>query len=137
MCHPKVLWLEPEERQEPPPTTMQQYVAYNQEQWLYYNELMAKVHHGIYGAYYNFLLAELIDGPYWSQIKAQLGQVQEEYDPEASVSGSREPQPQDDTSSSSSEFSDDSDSEDYSDSDWEYLSETLENPEQPKMTLKN
>ena len=76
MCHPKVLWLEPEERQEPPPTTMQQYVAYNQEQWLYYNELMAEVHHGIYGAYYNFLLAELIDGPYWSQIKAQLGQVQ-------------------------------------------------------------
>ena len=117
MCHPKVLWLEPEERQEPPPTTMQQYVAYNQEQWLYYNELMAEVHHGIYGAYYNFLLAELIDGPYWSQIKAQLGQVQEEYDPEASVSGSREPQPQDDTSSSSSEFSDDSNSEDYSDSD--------------------
>ena len=39
--------------------------------------------------------------------------------------GSREPQPQDDTSSSSSESSDDSDSEDYTDSDWEYLSEIL------------
>ena len=118
MCHPKVLWLEPEERQEPPPTTMQQYVAYNQEQWLYYNELMAEVHHGIYGAYYNFLLAELIDGPYWSQIKAQLGQVQEEYDPEASVSGSREPQPQDDTDTSSPDSSD-------SDSDWEYAVDVL------------
>ena len=117
MCHAKFQWLEPEEREEPPPTTMQQYVAYNQQQWQMYNELFAEVHHGIYGAYELFLLAELEEGPYWSDIKAQLGQPKEEHDPEASVSGSREAQPQDDTSSSSSEFSDDSDSEDYSDSD--------------------
>ena len=113
MCHPKFTWLEPES-----PTTMQQYVAYNQQQWLYYNELFTEIHYGIYGQYYNFLIAELIDGPYWSSIKAQLGQVQEEYDPEASVSGSREPQPEDTSS--------DSDSEDTaSDSDWEYLSDVL------------
>ena len=93
MCHPKFQWVEPEERQELPPTNMQQYVAYNQQQWLYYNELFAEVHHGIYGAYYNFILEELYEGPYWSSIKAQLGQVQEEYDPEASVSVSREPLP--------------------------------------------
>ena len=99
---------------------MQQYIAYNQQQWQMYNELFAEVHHGIYGAYYHFLLAELEEGPYWSDIKAQLGQVQEEYDPEASVSGSREPQPTDTSSDSS-----DSDTEDYSDSDWEYLSDIL------------
>ena len=119
MCHPKFLWVEPEERQEPPPTTMQQYVAYNQQQWLYYNELFAEVHHGIYGAYYNFILEELYEGPYWSRIKAQLGQVQEEYDPEASVSGSREPLPEEDSSSSSD--SSDSGSED----DWEYVTNIL------------
>ena len=114
MHHPKVLWLEPEERQEPPPTTMQQYVAYNQQQWQMYNELFVEVHDGIYGAYYHFLLAELEEGPYWSDIKAQLGQVQEEYDPEASVSGSREPQPTD-TSSSDSDLEDD----------WEQLTDVL------------
>ena len=86
MCHAKFQWLEPEERQEPWPTTMQQYVAYNQQQWMYYNELFAEVHAGIYGQYYNFLLAELIDGPYWSDIKAKLGQVHEEEDPETSDS---------------------------------------------------
>ena len=79
-----------------------------------YNELFAEVHHGIYGAYYHFLLAELEEGPYWSDIKAQLGQVQEEYDPEASVSGSREPQPTD-TSSSDSDLEDD----------WEQLTDVL------------
>ena len=83
---------------------------------MYYNELFAEVHAGIYGQYYNFLLAELIDGPYWSDIKAKLGHVQEEYDPEASVSGSREPLPEDDTSSSS-------DSSDLDD--WEYATEIL------------
>ena len=108
--------MEPEERQEPLPTTMQQYVAYNQQQWVYYNELFAEVHVGIYGQYYNFLISELIDGPYWSDIKAKLGQVQEEYDPEASVSGSREPLPEDDTSSSS-------DSSDLDD--WEYATDIL------------
>ena len=121
MCHPKFLWLEPEQRQEPPPTVMEQYVAYNQLQWQYYNELFHEVHSvGIYGAYYEFLLAELVDGPYWSDVKAQFGQVKEEYDPEASVSGSREPQPEDDSSEDTS-----SDSEDASDSDWEYLSKIL------------
>ena len=82
---------------------MQQFVAYNQQQWLYYNELFAEVHQGIYGAYYNFILEELYEGPYWSRIKAQLGQVQEEYDPEASVSVSREPLPKDGSTSSDSD----------------------------------
>ena len=73
MCHPRFAWIETEEDQEPLLTDMQQYVAYNQQQWLYYNELFAEIHHGIYGQYYNFLIAELIDGPYGSSIKAQLG----------------------------------------------------------------
>ena len=76
------------------------------------------VHAGDYGEYFNFLLDELHEGPYWSSVKAQLGQPKKEYDPEASVSGSREPQPKDTSS--------DSDSEDtVSDSDWEYLSDVL------------
>ena len=74
---------------------------------------------GIYGAYYEFLLAELEDGSYWSDVKAQFGQVKEPHDPEASVSGSREPQPEDDSS-------DDSDDPE----DWIYLSDILSN--QPK-----
>ena len=101
MCHPKFNWIEPEERQEPPPTAMQQYVAYNQQQWQMYHKLFVEVYRGIYGAYYHFLLEELEGGPYWSDIKAQLGQVQEEYDPEASVSGSRMPQPTDTSTSDS------------------------------------
>ena len=95
MCHPKYVWLEREPDQEPPPTLMQLYVEYNQDQWQLYNELFGEVYGGNYGAYYHFLLEELELGPYWSDIKAQLGQVQEEYDPEASVSGSREPEPTD------------------------------------------
>ena len=106
MCHPKFTWIEPEEDQEPPPTEMQQYVAYNQQQWQMYHELFVEVYGGNYGAYYHFLLVELEGGPYWSDIKAQLGQVQEEYDPEASVSGSRGPKPTD-TSSSDSDSEDD------------------------------
>ena len=115
MCHPKFTWLEPE-----PPTTMQQYVAYNQQQWQYYNELFAEIHAGNYGEHYNFLLAELDEGPYWSNVKAQLGQPKEEYDPKASVSGTRGPRPTDTTSESS-----DSDTEDDSDCDWEYVSNIL------------
>ena len=57
-----------------------------------------------------------MDGPYWPSIKARLGQAQEEYNPEASVSGSREPLPEDDSSSSS----DSSDSDD-----WEYATNIL------------
>ena len=99
MCHPKYVWLEREPDQEPPPTLMQLYVEYNQDQWQLYNELFREVYGGNYGAYYHFLLIELEGGPYWSDIKAQLGQVQEEYDPEASVSGSRMPQTSDTSSS--------------------------------------
>ena len=102
MCHPKFQWVEPEERQELPPTNMQQYVAYNQQQWLYYNELFAEVHHGIYGAYYYFILGELYEGPYWSDVKAQLGQVQEDYNPEVGAGNAREPLSEDDSSSSDS-----------------------------------
>ena len=102
MCHPKFVWLEQEEDQEPPPTLMQLYVAYNQDQWQLYNELFGEVYGGNYGAYYHFLLEELELGLYWSDIKAQLGQVQEEYDPEVSVSGSREPEPTDTSSSTTS-----------------------------------
>ena len=108
MCHPKFQWIEPEEREEPSPTQMQQYVAYNQQQWQMYHELFVEVYDGVYGAYYHFLLEELEGGPYWSDIKAQLAQVQEEYDPEASVSGSRMPQPTD-TSSSNLDTEDDFD----------------------------
>ena len=100
MCHPKFQWVEPEERQELPPTNMQQYVAYKQQQWLYYNELFAEVHHGIYGAYYYFILGELYEGPYWSDVKAQLGQVQEDYNPEVDAGNAREPLSEDDSSSS-------------------------------------
>ena len=102
MCHPKFRWVEPEERQELPPTNMQQYVAYNQQQWLYYNELFAEVHHGIYGAYYHFILGELYEGPYWSDVKAQLGQVQGDCNPETNVGDEREPLPEEVSSSSDS-----------------------------------
>ena len=94
MCHAKFVWVEREEEdQQPPPSLMQLYVEYNQDQWQLYNELFVEVYGGNYGAYYHILLEELELGPYWSDIKAQLGQVQEEYDPEASVSGSREHSP--------------------------------------------
>ena len=112
MCYPKLLELEPKER----PSIMQQYAAYNQQQWNYYNELIIEVHQSKYGANYDYLLAELIDGPYWPSIKARLGQAKEEYNPEESVSGSREPLPEDDSSSSS----DSSDSDD-----WEYATDIL------------
>ena len=39
MCHAKFIWVEREEEQEPPPTLMQLYVEYNQDQWVLYNEL--------------------------------------------------------------------------------------------------
>ena len=67
-----------------------------------YNEFFGEVYGGNYGAYYYFLLEELELGPYWSDIKAQLRQVQEEYDLEASVSGSRGPRPTDTSSFASS-----------------------------------
>ena len=106
MCHAKFYWAEREPEPEPPQTLMQLYVEYNQEQWVLYNDLFGEVHTGNYGAYYHFLIEELELGPYWSDIKAQLGQVQEEHDPEASVSGSRGPKPTD-TSSSASGSEDD------------------------------
>ena len=60
MCHPKFTWIEPEENQkEIPPTEMQQYVAYNQQQWQMYHELFVEV----YGAYNHFLLVELEGAP--------------------------------------------------------------------------
>ena len=106
MCHPRFSWIQSEEDQEPTLTDMQQYVAYNQQQWQMYHKLFVEVYGGNYGAYYHFLLEELELGPYWSDIKAQLGQVQEEHNPEASVSGSRGPKPTD-TSSSASSLEDD------------------------------
>ena len=102
MCHAKFIWVERKEDQQPPPSLVQLYVEYNQDQWQLYNELFGEVYGGNYGAYYHFLLEELDLGPYWSDIKAQLGQVQEEYDPEASVSGSRAPEPTDTSSSTTS-----------------------------------
>ena len=126
MCLPKFEWMEPEERQEPPPTTVAQYVEYNQWQWQLYNELLPEVFLGIYGDYYQFLIHELEGGPYWSNIKTQLGQPQVEYDPEASVSGSREPLTPD---SDSSEDSSDLDSTDSDDSGWIHLSDVLSQPE--------
>ena len=109
MCYPRLQELETKDS----PSTMQQYAEYNQQQWSYYNELMIEVYQGRYRDHYDYLLAELIDGPYWPSIKARLGQAKEVYNPEASVSGSREPLPEDDSSSSS-----DSD-------DWEFASNIL------------
>ena len=122
MCLPKFEWMEPEERQEPPPTPVAQYVEYNQWQWQLYNELFMEVSLGVYGAYYQFLIHELEGGPYWSNIKIQLGQPKEEYDPEASVSGSREPLTPDSDSS-------DTDSSDSDSSGWIHLSDVLYQPE--------
>ena len=130
MCHPKFQWAEREESQETPPTNMQQFVAYNLQQWLYYNKLFAEVHYGIYGYYYHFLLWELYkgpywtdiniqlsqvqrafyyftlgdlyEGPYWSDVELQLGQFQEDYEPEDDDDIAREPMPEDDSSSSDS-----------------------------------
>ena len=65
-----------------------------------------------------FLIAELEDGPYWSDVKAQFGTVREpeqEREPEPSVSGSREPQPEDDSSDDSDDDSDD----------WIYLNDVI------------
>ena len=117
MCHPKFLWLERDEEEEPL-TVQEQVVQYNQFQWQYYNELYNEVYNeGVYGAYLDFLLSELQDGPYWSDVKEQFGTVREpeqEREPEPSVSGSREPQPDDDSS-------DDSDDPD----DWIYLTDVI------------
>merc|ERR1711873_303928 len=97
MCHPKVMELDTEEK-----NTMQQHAAYNNQQWSYFNELMLEIFKGSYGEYYDYLLAELTEGPYWPLVKARLGQPQE-YNPDKSVSGSRDPRPENNSSSSSSE----------------------------------
>ena len=94
MCHAAFYWVKWEPEPEPPQTLLQLYVEYNQDQYVLYTDLFGEVQTGSYGAYYHFLLEELELGPYWSDIKAQLGQVQEEHDPKASVSGS-EPEPTD------------------------------------------
>ena len=60
MCHPKLKELEPKEKH-----TMQQHAAYNQQQWNHYNELIIEIYKGNYGDHYDYLLAELTDGPYW------------------------------------------------------------------------
>ena len=86
MCHAKVFWIERELEPEPPQTLMQLYVEYNQDQYVLYTDLFGEVQTGSYGAYYHFLLEELELGPYWSDIKYQLGQVHEEEDPETSDS---------------------------------------------------
>ena len=112
MCYPRQQELETKEY----PSTMQQHAAYNQQQWSHYNELMIEVYQGRYGDHFDCLIAERIDGLYWPSVKARLGQTKEEYNPEKSVSGSREPLPEDDSSSTS----DSSDSDD-----WEYASEIL------------
>ena len=86
MCHAAFYWVEREPEPEPPQTLLQLYVEYNQDQYVLYTDLFGEVQTGNYGAYYHFLLEELELGPYWSDIKAQLGQVQEEEDPETSDS---------------------------------------------------
>ena len=85
--------------------TKQQQVAYNSQQWNYFNKLIMEIFKGSYGEHYDFLLAELTEGPYWPLVKARLGQPQE-YNPDKSVSGSRDPRPEDDSSSSSLESED-------------------------------
>ena len=107
MCNPRVMELETEEK-----NTMQQHAAYNNQQWNYFNELMLEIFKGNFGDYYDYLLAKLTEGPYWPLIKARLGQPQE-YNPDNSVSGSREPVTEDDTSSEPDS------------SNWEYASKLL------------
>ena len=109
MCYPKFAWLETESA-----TTMEQREAYNQQQWSYFHELCSMVYTGNHGARYIDLLGELYEGPYWSSIKALL-EKPKVHDPEASVSGTRGPRPTDTTSESST-----------SDSDWEHVSELME-----------
>ena len=110
MCYPKFAWLETVS-----PTTMEQYAAYNLQQWSYFNELCSMVHASDHGDHYNFLLDQLYEGPYWSSVKARL-EKPKEHDPEASVSGTRGPRPTDTTSASSNSDSD---------CDWEYVSNIL------------
>ena len=66
---------------------------YWDDQWSYYNKLYHEVYNeGIYGAYFEFLLQELQDGPYWQDVREQFGTVRElepEQEPEPSVSGTR------------------------------------------------
>ena len=51
MCYPRLQELEPKDS----PSTMQQYAAYNQQQWTYYNELMIEVYKGNYGDHFDYL----------------------------------------------------------------------------------
>ena len=70
MCLPRFMWLQREEEEEEPLTEMEQYVQYNQLQWELYNELYSEVYtEGVFGDYLTFLLSELEDGPYWSDVK--------------------------------------------------------------------
>ena len=112
MCYPRQQELETKES----PSTMQQHAAYNNQQWSHFNELILEIYQGNYGAHYDYLLAELIDGPYWPLVKARLGQPKEEYNPDKSVSGSREPLPEDDSSTASDSTNSDG---------WEYASDIL------------
>ena len=86
MCHAKVFSIRREPQPEPPQTPMQAFVEYNKYQWVLYNDLIAEVQNGNYGAYYQFLIEELDMGPYWSNVKFQFGQVHEEEEPETSDS---------------------------------------------------
>lgn len=108
MCYSRGTYLETTEK-----NTMQQHAAYNNQQWNYFNELMLEIFKGSYGEYYDYLLAELTEGPYWPLVKARFGQPQE-YNPDKSVTGSRDPRPEDNSPSSSSELED-----------WEYASNLL------------
>ena len=107
MCHSRGMYLETTEK-----NTKQQQVAYNSQQWSYFNELMLEIFKGSYGEHYDFLLAKLTEGPYWHLVKARLGQPQE-YDPNKSVSGSRSPQPEENSPTSSSS------------EEWEYASDLI------------
>ena len=69
LCHcrhvpRKFQWVEREPDQQPPPSLVQLYVEFNQDQWQMYNKLFGEVYGGNYGAYYHFLLEELELGPY-------------------------------------------------------------------------
>ena len=107
MCHSRGLYLETTEK-----NTKQQRVAYNSQQWSYFNELMLEIFKGSYIEHYDFLLAELTEGPNCYLVKARLGQLQE-YNPDKSVSGSRSPRPEDNSPMSSSS------------EDWEYASDLI------------
>ena len=78
MCYPEVTdWItDPEPEPEPEPTWIEILQEYNEEQWEMYRELclMIDENGGVLPitGYVQFLLEELVDGPYWGEIERKF-----------------------------------------------------------------